>query len=58
MNEYDEMRLVAKEVECVDFVNKMEALSNGLKSQELTKVAVTGLRNSGKTTFILSLIHI
>lgn len=56
MNEYDEMRLVAKEVECVDFVNKMEALSNGLKSQELTKVAVTGLRNSGKTTFINDIV--
>ena len=52
MKEFDEIRLVAEEINCIELVQKMELICEGLEHSEFTRIAVTGMRNSGKTTFI------
>lgn len=52
MEEIQNLYDVACAVNQKEFVEKMTALVKTINTQEFTNVAVTGLRNSGKTTFI------
>lgn len=52
MNQFKEMYQAAEAAGCMSFVKKMETLASSLAAQDVTNVVVTGMRSSGKTTFI------
>lgn len=56
MEEFNELLSWAQNAGCSDVVGKMSAAASELKEQKFTKIAVTGMRNSGKTTLINEIV--
>ena len=56
MEEFEKIYEIAQATGQVEFVQKMEALTENIRAQKFINVAVTGMRNGGKTTFINQIV--
>lgn len=58
MNDFKELYSLAEVVNGTQSVKQMEKTAQRLENQEFTKIVVTGMKSSGKTTFINSIVGV
>lgn len=56
MEEFQKFYEIANMVNLTEFVKRIENLISTIRTQNFTKIAVTGVRNVGKTTFINKIV--
>lgn len=56
MGEFEKIYDIARELDCMDFIKRMEMIIENVNSQKFINVLVTGTRNIGKTTFINKIV--